>query len=59
MTEYSGISTVTNKNIRFFFTTSFNDDKFKVFDIALGVHERDSLNKEVKRIVIKEVHFTE
>ena len=59
LTGYNGSFNVTNKNNNFYFTVSINDDDFSVFSIPPGAFELESLNDEIKRIIIKEVYFTE
>ena len=55
----NGIFNVTNKNKKFYLTTSINDDDFNVVTIVAGAYELESLDNEVKRSVIKEAYFTE
>ena len=45
--------------IMFYFTKSTQDDDFTQTSISPGAHEIESLDKEVKRIIIQEGHFTE
>ena len=54
---YNGFFNVTNKNNRLYFIRSINDDDFTQTTIPPGVHEIESLNDEIKRIIIQEKLF--
>ena len=58
LTGYNGIFNVTNKNIRFYFIKSNTDDDFIHLTIPPGAFEIESLNIEIRRIIIDEKHFT-
>ena len=58
LTGYNGISNVTNKNNKFYFTRSINNDDFSKITIPGCAYELESLNDEIKRI-IKEGLFAE
>ena len=59
LTAYSGIFNVTSKNYKFYFSKSIIDDNlFNHITIPEGAYEIESLNKEIKRIIIDEGHFT-
>ena len=60
LTGYNGNVNVTNSNIKFCFMKSIIDeDGFIQITIPPSAHEIESLNKEIKRIIIDEGHFTE
>ena len=60
LTGYNGIFNVTSKNNEFYFMKSITDeDGFIQITIPLGAYEIESLNNEIKRIIINEEHFTE
>ena len=60
LTAYNGIFNLTSKSNKFYFTKSITDeDGFIQITILLGAYEIESLNKEIKRIVIGEDHYTE
>ena len=57
---YNGIFKVTTSNIEFYFKKTISDeDGFVQFTIPPGACEIESLNDEIKRIVIDEEHYTE
>ena len=56
---YNGIFNVTDENIKFYSTKSINDDDFNVITFPNGAFEVGIFNDEIKRIIIKEVFFTE
>ena len=60
LTGYNGIFNVTNENNKFYFKKSVTkEDGFIKITIAPGAYEIESLNKEIKRIIIDEEHYTE
>ena len=59
LTGYNGISIVTDKDNKFYFTKSINDDDFSVVSVPPGAYELESLNDDIKRIFIKDGYFTE
>ena len=60
LTVYNGIFNVTNSNNKFHFKKSITDeDVFIQLTISPGAYEIESLNNEVKRIIIGVGHFTE
>ena len=60
LTGYNGIFSVTNSNNNFHFMKSITDeDGFIQKPIPPGAYEIESLNNEIKRIIIDEEHFTE
>ena len=51
---------VTNLKNKFYFTKSITDyEHYIVISIPPGAYEIESLNDEIKRIIIKDEHFTE
>ena len=57
---YNGIFNVTNSNNKFYFTKSItDDDHYIMITIPTGAYEIESLNDEIKRIIIDDEHFTE
>ena len=60
LTGYNGIFNVTNENNKFYFKkTNSDDDGFIKITIPPGAYEIESLNNEIKRIIIDEEHYTE
>ena len=59
LTGYNGIFNITNKNNRFHFTSSYSDLEPIFISIPPGAYEIESLNNEIKRVIIEEEHFTE
>ena len=59
LTGYNGIFNVTNSNDKFYFGKSVTDeDGFIQITIPPGAYHIESLNFEIKRIIIEEEHFT-
>ena len=59
LTAYNGIFNVTNSNNKFYFTKSItDDDHYIMITISPGAYEIESLNDEIKRIIIDDEHFT-
>ena len=59
LTGYNGIFNVTNANDKFYFTKSITDDDHIIITIPPGAYEIESLNNEIKRIIIDQDHYTE
>ena len=60
LTVYNGIFKVTNSNNKIYFKKMISDgDDFIQFAIPPGAYEVESLNKEIRKIIIVEEHFTE
>ena len=60
LTGYNGIFNVTSKNNKFYFIKSItNEDGYTKITIPPGAYEIESLNNEIKRIIIDEEHYTE
>ena len=60
LTGYNGTFNVTDKNDKFYFAKSISGEAgFKQITPVNGAYEIESLNKEYKRIIIDEDHFTD
>ena len=60
LTGYNGIFNLTNSNNKFYFKKSITDeDGFVQITIPPGACEIEALDKEIKRFVIGEDHYTE
>ena len=59
LTGYNGIFNVTNSNNKFYFLKSITDDNHIIITIPPGAYEIESLNNEIKRIIINQEHYTE
>ena len=60
LTGYNGTFNVTNSNNRFYFKKTITDgDDFIQTTIPPGAYEIESLNNEIRRIIIDEEHFSE
>ena len=60
LSAYNGIFNVTSDNNKFYFTKSItDDDHYIVITISPGAYEIESLDDEIKRIIIDDEHFTE
>ena len=60
LTDYNGIFNVTNSNNNFYFMKSISDeDGYKQIIIPPGAYEIESLNDEIRRIIIDGGHFIE
>ena len=60
LTVYNGIFNVTNENNKFYFKkTITNEVRFNKTTLPPGAYEIESLNNEIKRIIIDEEHYTE
>ena len=56
---YNGIFNVTNSNNKFYFTKSItDDDHYIMITIPPGAYEIESLDDDIKRIIIDDMHFT-
>ena len=59
VTAYNGIFNITSKNNKFYFSKSIIvDNHFQSIIIPQGSYEIESLNDEIKRIIIDEGYFT-
>ena len=59
LTGYNGICNVTNLNNKFYFKKCFKDGEFTQISVPQGAYEIESLNNEIKRIIIDEGHYSE
>ena len=60
LTGYNGIFNVANENNNFYFKKTISDDDgFIKITTPPGAYEIESLNNEIKRIIIDEEHYTE
>ena len=59
LSAYNGIFNVTNKNNKFYFKRNLIDEDFIQIRIPEGAYEIESLNDEIKRIIIDKEHYTE
>ena len=59
LSAYNGIFKVTNSINYFYFLKSITDDDHIQITSRPGVHEKEGLNDEIKRIIIDEGHYTE
>ena len=59
LTGYNGLFNVTNNNNKFFFKKAIQDEDFFQIRIPPGAYEIESLNDEIKRIIIEKGHYTE
>ena len=59
LSGYNGIFNVTSDNNKFYYTKSITDDNhYIMITISPGAYEIESLNDEIKRIIINDMHFT-
>ena len=60
LSAYSGIFNVTRDNNKFYFTKSItDDDHYIMITTPPGAYEIESLDDEIKRVIIDNEHFTE
>ena len=59
LTGYNGIFNVTNRNNKFYFKKNLIDEDFIQIRIPEGAYEIESLDSEIKRILIDKEHYTE
>ena len=59
LTGYNGIFNVTNSNNKFYFLKSITGDDHIKITIPPGAYEIESLNFEIKKIIIDKEHYTE
>ena len=59
LTGYNGVFNFSNSNNKYNFTKSINEDEFSVISIPSGAYEMESLNDEIKRILVKDGYFTQ
>ena len=59
LSAYNGIFNISHQNNKFYFTKSItDDDHYIMITIPPGAYEIESLNDEIKRIIIDDEHFT-
>ena len=59
LTGYNGIFNVTNDNNKFYFKKAIKDEVFIQIRIPPGAYEIESLDSEIKRIIIEKGHYSE
>ena len=59
LSAYNGIFNVTNKNNKFYLRKNLIDEDFIQIRVPEGAYEIESLNDEIKRIIIDKEHYTE
>ena len=59
LSAYNGIFNVTNRKNKFYFRKNLIDEDFIQITIPSGAYEIESLNDEIKRIIIDKVYYTE
>ena len=60
LNAYNGIFNVTSDNNKFYFTKSItDDDHYIMITIPPGAYEIESLDDQIRRIIINDEHFTE
>ena len=59
LTGYSGIFNVTEKNNKFYFKKAIKVEDFIQIRVPTGAYEIESLDDEIRRIIIHKGHYTE
>ena len=59
LSGFNGILNVTNLNNNFYFKKSFNDGDLIQIGLSPGAYNIESLNDEIKRIIIDKGHYSE
>ena len=59
LSAYNGIFNVTNRNNNYFFQKNLIDEDFIQIRFPEGAYEIESLDDEIKRIIIDKEHYTE
>ena len=59
LSAYNGIFNVTNRKNKFYFKKNLLDEDFNQIRIPAGAYEIESLNDEIKRIIIDKEYYTE
>ena len=59
LTGYNGLFNVTNDHNKFYFKQAIQDEDFIQIRIPPGAYEIESLNDEIKRIIIEKGHYRE
>ena len=58
LTGYNGIFNITNSNNKFYFKKSLAEEDFFPITINPGAYEIESMNNEIKRIIIDKAYYT-
>ena len=59
LSAYNGLFNVTNRNNKIYFKKNLIDEDFIQIRIPEGAYEIESMNFEIKRIIIDKEHYTE
>ena len=59
LSAYNGVFTVTDSNNKFYFKKSLIEEDFIQITIPSRAYELETLNDEIKRIIIDKGHYTE
>ena len=59
LSAYNGIFTITNSNKKFYFKKAIKDEDFIKIGIPPGAYEIESLDDEIKRIIIEKGQYSE
>ena len=59
LSAYNGIFNITNTNKNFYFEKGIKDEDFINIRIPPGAYEIESLDDEIRRIIIKKGHYSE
>ena len=59
LTAYNGIFNITNSNNKFYFKKTIKDEDFNNIRIPPGAHEIESLDDEIRRIIIEKGQYSE
>ena len=59
LAAYNGTFNVTNSNNKFYFKRELTEEDFIQIRIPNGAYEIESLDNEIKRIIIEKEHYTE
>ena len=59
LTGYNGIFNITNLNKKYYFKKNFKDGEFFQISIPQGAYEIESLNDEIKILIIDEGYYGE
>ena len=59
LTGYNGVFNITNKNNKFYFKKSLIEEDFIQIRIPEGAYEIETINNEIKRMIIDKEYYTE
>ena len=59
LNAYNGIFSITNKNDKIYFKKQIIEEDFIQITVPTGAYEIESLNEELKRIIIDKCYFSE